>query len=201
MLWRAALLALGLATLIRCTPLPPKLTEGNYQQRLQQLDTWQLEGKLGLRLPDNNGSARLSWRQSDTGFYLTLSGPLGRGRTVIEGDRQQVTLKQAGQPEQTASDAESLLLQATGWQLPVSLLRYWVKGIPAPDSVASARTYTPEGVLSGFTQAGWTLSFKRHQRIDGLLLPGYIRAEQHLPQSDEDIRIVLSIHDWKPHLD
>ncbi|MBU2886082.1 lipoprotein insertase outer membrane protein LolB [Gilvimarinus agarilyticus] len=213
-LGRLTLIIAFLLCLTHCAPTPPKpqVDDAEHQrQRLAQLHDWQLQGKLGIRLPDDNGSARLSWRQSKTDVNLSLSGPLGRGRIVIEGNAQQVSLKQAGEPELVARDVESLLYQATGWQLPVSLLSDWVKGIPAPDTPRTELTYTPEGLLSSFEQSGWRLSFKRHQWVDGFVLPGYVRADkiqtEQAPIGNDsadtqmDVRLVLSIHQWNPGLD
>ncbi|MDO3386070.1 lipoprotein insertase outer membrane protein LolB [Gilvimarinus sp. SDUM040013] len=197
--WRLVSFALALLALTHCAQVPPKLLDVDYSEqlpRLQQLDNWQLEGKLGIRLPDDNGSARLSWRQHGSEFHLSLAGPLGTGRVVIEGSEQQVTLTQSGEPPLIARDAETLLYQATGWQLPVGLLSYWVRGVPAPDHAVDQQSYTAAGALEQFQQAGWTLQIKRHQWVDGLLLPGYVRAERPV-NTDDGIRVVLAIHQWE----
>lgn len=171
------------------------------KQQLISLNHWQLEGKLGLRIPGNNGSARLHWSENPPDYELTLSGPLGQGRTTITGNNEYVRLTQADAPEQIATDAESLLREATGWELPVEQLRTWVKGIPAASEPASNERYSENGILEGFEQAGWELSFKRHQRVNGYLLPGHIVVRRPLAEADSEIRLILSIHQWEPFVD
>lgn len=214
--WGRALVAITLAlSLSYCAQVPTAPSQVDFKQqlpRLQQLSDWQLEGKLGIKLPDDNGSARLSWQQQGEAFYLTLSGPLGSGRVVIEGNEQFASLQQADQPPLQAESADALLFHATGWQLPVELLRYWVRGIPAPALAASAQVFDDTGALSGFEQADWRIEVKRHQWVDGLVLPGFVRATRHLPAelnahtgaepgSTDSIRVTLAIHQWELSLD
>ena len=67
-------------------------------------------------------------------FDIRLSGPLGRGAARPTGRPDAVSLEVAGQGRFEADSPEALVEAQLGWQLPVSHLLWWVRGLPAPDS-------------------------------------------------------------------
>ena len=62
---------------------PPDLVA--HQQQLQRITHWELNGKLGIRTPDESGSASLKWAQQLADYQINLSGPLGQKRMIITG--------------------------------------------------------------------------------------------------------------------
>ena len=176
---------------------PPEPIDSWEQHRraAEQLESWQISGKLGVRLPDDNASARLRWRQENEQFRIDLSGPLGQGRMVIRGDGHSVRLIQTGSEPLEAASADELVWQATGWLFPASDLIYWVRGIAAPGGDYRVVEYTPEGLLKTLEQDGWIIYLSRYQRSEQLAtdipLPGQLIAEQ------QDTRLTLIIHQWK----
>lgn len=198
--WSKLLAWVGISlALSHCAQLPEQspqdLDFSANQQALRALNQWQLEGKIGVRLPDDNGSARVSWHQQGQDYRLSLSGPLGQGRVLIEGGPQQVTLTQSGEQPISADSAEALIRQATGWQLPVSALRAWVLGLPLNDAAVSARQYREDDLPLSFTQLGWQLHYKRFHQQEGLWLPSLMTASTTTP-AGESIRLTLAIHRW-----
>lgn len=154
------------------TPLPP--AGGRVAD--QRLAVWHLEGKLGFRNPQDNGSAWIDWRQQGEVFNIQLSGPLGASATRISGDARIATLEQSGEPPVSAANATTLARQLFGWDFPAEQLRFWARGIPDPKIGTGARETDSNGVLVGLHQAGWQLTFARHVQVDGWLLPGRISA-------------------------
>ncbi len=171
-------------------PVQPVDDWEQHQQLAEQLDHWQLSGKLGARLPNDSGSARLRWRQEQSDYRIDLSGPFGQGRVIVETTDTGVRLRQGGEPPLEADSAEALVWQTTGWQVPVAELTYWVRGIPAPDSDHQVVERTPEGLLKTLTQSGWTLHYSDYQTTPRLPLPGRIVAER------QDTRLTLIVYDW-----
>nr|WP_256504535.1 lipoprotein insertase outer membrane protein LolB [Gilvimarinus xylanilyticus] len=174
---------------------PQNLDLSANQQALRALNQWQLEGKIGVRLPDDNGSARVNWQQQGQDYNLSLSGPLGQGRVLIQGGPQQVTLTQSGEEPISAASAEALIRQATGWELPVSALRAWVLGLPVSDTALSNQQYREDDLPLSFTQLGWQLHYKRFHQQQGLWLPSLMTAST-TTAADEKIRLTLVIHRW-----
>ncbi len=162
---------------------------------LEQLDQWQLTGRLGVRVPGDSGSANLRWEHSGDHYRLDLSGPLGQGRFRITGRPGEITLEQAGREPITSASAEDLIWEATGWILPVDHLVYWVKGIPSPDSAVQSRRYNEQGLLEELQQAHWQLSYDRYSDSAGIPLPGRIIAQRN--DRSGDIRLTLLIRQWE----
>ena len=162
-----------------------------HRKAVTPLDSWTLQGKLGVRSPGESGSGTVFWLQQQDAYDIRLSGPLGRGATRIQGSDAGVILDIAGQPQTTASSAEALLEQQIGWRLPVEHLLWWVRGLPAPDS-PSRLQLNPDSQLARLSQAGWTVEYSRYQQIDGMQLP------QRLQLSGHDMLLTLVITRWEP---
>lgn len=188
-----ALVTLPLLILAGCAPQPLRPVDSweEHLARVAALETWYVSGQLGVRLPDNSGSARLRWQQSQDDFRIDLSGPFGQGRTLIQGRPGAVTLQQGGEEPLQASSAEELLWLATEWQVPVEELRYWVRGIPSPEQPIQQLKRNREGLLAELQQGGWHLQYSNYTLVDNRWhLPRRIVA-QH-----EDARLTLVIHTW-----
>ena len=152
-----------------------------------------MQGKLGIRSPQESGSGTLFWLQRQQYYDIRLSGPLGRGATRIQGDRQQTTLEIAGRAPVTAESAEQLVEDQIGWRLPVDHLLWWVRGLPAPDSPSHLQLDS-NSRLGRLSQSGWTVEYSRYQQVDGVELP------QRLQISGHDLLLTLVVTEWKPGL-
>ena len=191
---RAALCVL-LATLLGgCagqSRLPAIDNWDQYQAQLAQLYTWQLQGKLGVRLPNDSGSVRVNWEQDNDLYAIRLSGPFGQGTTWIRGDRRQVQLQQSGREALSAATPEELIHSALGWDLPIRDLYYWVRGIPAPRDPVLVQEKTANGALSYLEQSGWQLSYSNYNAVGPWQLPGRIVATR------EPLKLTLIIRQWE----
>ena len=80
--------------------------------------------------------------------------------------------------------------QVLGWQLPVTNLYFWVRGLPAPNSSAST-TFDPYHHLIELEQQGWQIQYERYTAIQGIDLPSKLR----LKRGQLQVKIVIS--SWK----
>lgn len=177
-------LALAACLLISaCLPQPPVEPEGSravaeaawnhHRQQLQSFDGFSLQGRLAVKGGGLSGSLR--WRQDGEHFNLRLSGPLGAGALLLDGDARQVAIK--GKDLDLVTDQpEQILAARTGWLLPLQALRWWVLGIPAPEAEASVQL-DARGRVLGFRQLGWDLAFSDYREGDPAL-PGRIEARR-----------------------
>jgi outer membrane lipoprotein LolB len=168
----AAAAALLLAA---CAGVPERLPEANIQAAWQThsaaigaLDTWKAQGRVGLRTPDDSGSASLTWVRTPAGQTIDLVGPFGGGRVHLVQDKRGATLK-SGSREYRAADATQLLQRATGWHLPLAGLDYWVRGLPEPGR--ATLDFDTYGRLKTLVQSGWTVEYLDYRRTDNLELP------------------------------
>ncbi len=159
-------------------------------RELTLLQEWQIKGKIGVRTQSEGGSAYLDWSQAQDSFYITLSGPLGQGTTVVSGNPTGARLEQ---PDGTyiAESPDQLVRDHTGWAIPINNLLYWVKGMPAPGG-KPALTFNTLGTLATLQQDGWSLSFDQYGQLMGTLLPQKIRIQKG------ELKVTLIIKDWLP---
>ncbi|NBA94941.1 lipoprotein insertase outer membrane protein LolB [Pseudomonas sp. R5(2019)] len=191
-----------IALLAGCAGLGPREAlegHGNPQQwrahkaHLTQLDGWQISGKVGIRAPKDSGSGTLFWLQRQDYYDIRLSGPLGRGAARLTGRPGQVVLEVANQGRYEAPTPEALLEEQLGWNLPVSHLVWWVRGLPAPGS-KSKLTLDGESRLAHLEQDDWSVEYLSYTEQNGYWLPERIKLH------GRDLDVTLVVKDWQPRL-
>lgn len=179
----------ALALLWGCAVTPPA-EQTVPQKSTASLRAWGLEGKLGFRSPQKNGSAWVNWQQAGTDYNLRLSGPFGAKATQIQGNGNYAVLRQAGEQDLNAPDATALTERLFGWPLPVEQMMFWVKGSPA--SAEAKATYDSDtGQISTLTEDDWHLEYSDYQPQGSWILPGKIRGTRG------EIGFTLIIKSWE----
>lgn len=177
----AVMLLAGCAT----TPAPRS------SQSAAAMTAWQFNGRVSLTRGEEGWHAGLHWQEQPGSYYLRVSGPLGQGGFQLNGDARGVVLVDANGQTFAARDADALLVQVTGWQLPVTGLRYWIRGLPEPAAGKAHTTRDEAGQLSRLEQSGWTINYQRYQVVDGFSLPGKLQL------SHQDVAVRIIIDQWQ----
>ena len=185
MKFMAALLAALLLAGCTTTPAP------RGSQDAAAMSSWQFNGRISLTRGDEGWHAGLHWQEQAGSFYLRVSGPLGQGGFQLNGDARGVVLVDADGQTFAALDADALLVQVTGWQLPVTGLRYWVRGLPAPAAGKVQAVHDEAGQLRHLEQSGWTINYQRYQVVEGVSLPAKLQL------AHEDIAVRIVIDQWQ----
>jgi outer membrane lipoprotein LolB len=136
--------------------------------QLAQVDRFTLQARVssgGLFGVKGN----LHWRQTPTGFDMRVAGPFGIGAATISGRGREVEIRTSKRSFVT-QDPEGDLQARLGWTFPVSHLRYWVLGQPAPGTPADFEI-DANGRIVTIEQDGWTLAFSEYQGAGSLELP------------------------------
>ncbi len=154
------------------------------QKQLMALQTWSAQGDAAAHSDTKGWNASFSWQQTKNDYAMQLFGPLGLNRMQLTGDPSQSTLK-TGSQTFTAPNAELLLQQQTGWQLPVADLNYWLRGLPAPQGSKFKRSFDLNNHIVHLNQQGWDILYLRYVSVKGIDLPD---------------RILLSNPQWQVHL-
>lgn len=179
-----------MALLAACGSVAPPATENenwNQQRRqLQGLESWQLRGRVNVRYHNEVHTPRIQWQQMDERYHIRLWGTFNAGNTEIEGRPGLVTLEQDGEVL-TAESPEDLILQQLGYELPVSFLEYWIKGLPAPEGDADLQ-FNELNQLLAINQQGWTVQYSDMRQYGELILPR--RVEVFRLADDVSLRFV-----------
>lgn len=156
------------------------------REQLQALDSWKLRGRVNVRYNDESHTPRIQWLQQSAEYHIRLWGTFNAGNTLIVGRPGFVTLQQDGETH-SASSPEQLILQQLGYELPMSHLNYWIKGLPAPDLDADL-SFNALSQLTTIRQADWTITLSDPRQYGSLSLPR--RLELTRPQNDIRLRFI-----------
>ena len=197
----AALLLSGCATTAATRTAPPLSADVQAERQreraewLSLYEAWSFSGRAAISRGDKGGSGRIEWEQLDQRRYsIALSAPVTRQSWRLIGDLH----SEAGRIEgleggpRDGEFAEELLLQATGWEVPLQQLGSWVRGAPAAEYPVESVEYDGQGRLALLRQAGWTVRYTawRPGPTGQPDLPARIEAESG------DARVKLQIDDW-----
>lgn len=193
----AITLALSACATIRQEPLPAGLTDqppadwADRQQALQSFSHWELTGKLAVRQPGDSGSAVINrWTQTQEHYELALSSSfLGLGSTRLAGSPGFIELELSNGETYASSDPQGLIYAATGWELPIDALVWWVRGLPAPEGDFRL-AFGKDGQLAQIEQRGWTIRYERWRGFmdDRPALPARLTARKE----EKLVRLVVS---------
>jgi len=179
-------LAVVAALLAACAsaPLARENADWNSQRDgLSALSQWQLRGRVNVRYHNESHTPRILWRQRDSDYNIRLWGSFNAGNTLISGGPDGVILESGGEVLQ-APTPEDLILRQLGYELPVSHLEYWMRGLPAPAGEPELE-FNSLGQLRALRQDGWSVEYDDPRRYDALVLPGAI----DLFRARDDVRL------------
>lgn len=191
------LLTITGCTTIQLEPLPDGMTEqppaewAARSAELTRFNHWLLSGKLAVKQPSDSGTAVINrWQQRNEVYELALSSSfLGMGSTQLKGVPGYIHLTMPNGDSYQSSEPEKLIKAATGWQLPIDNLTWWIKGLPAPDGDFRL-LFDEQNKLAILEQDGWEIRYDRwHSFVDSLPeLPARITALK----DDKRVRVVIS---------
>lgn len=160
-----------------CSTTPEIVNSASWsviQYRAENLNNWQLSGRVNITYDGESHTPRIRWSQIGEIFDIRLWGTFNIGNTLLAGNSAEVTITQDGQTK-AAETPEKLLLEFLGYEVPVSLMHFWVRGIPSPTS-QSQLLYSENGQLAQITQNEWVIDYVDFRQYEDLVLPRRIEA-------------------------
>lgn len=157
-------------------------------ERLRDLDSWSLQGRVALSTKADSFSGSIFWEQVDEDLNLRFRAPLGLGGFRVSGDDEIVEVEMSSGDSFIAEDPGPEFERAFGWSLPVHSLRYWMLGLPGPGEYQEL--LDGRGTPSRLSQDGWTVEYEGFQRIDDSYLPTKLRI------TGRGVRIRLAVDRW-----
>lgn len=190
---RLILLVACAAVLAGCAAVRPKgpslpAPGASWDERrkdLQQATSWDLDGRAAVALGQQGWQASLDWRQSGADSELHLAGPLGIGALVIKVTPAGVSLN--GAPPSDAVVAQ--LQDRLGFELPLDNLRYWLLGVPHPNTPFEL-TRNAQDRAARLSQAGWNIEYDDYMVGGGDLLP------KRLVLTRAKARVRIAVDHW-----
>jgi len=146
----------------------PPLSES--QKQLYRLAAWKLEGRIAAKMGQEGWNANLVWDHDGGQERLRIFGPFNQGTVSIIVQSDLVYVNEGNGVITQSRDPDAWLKNRLGFAVPLRSLRYWVLGLPAPDSEYKAELDVAGGLV-GFEQGGWALAFERFDTVGDKVLP------------------------------
>lgn len=159
------------------------------EQQLVAANHWTLQGRLSVSNGRDNGTGNLTWTQDGEHYEFTLRAPItGRSFRLTGGPDGAVLEGLDGGPRQ-GRDAETLMQQALGWEVPLNELRAWVLGVRATGNLAEL-SFGDDKLPSSLQQDGWSVSYPAWDTTRQPPLPTKVFAEK------PPYKVRLAIESW-----
>lgn len=163
-----------------------------HSSRVATLEDWFLKGRLAIRTEQDGWNATLHWRQRGDEYRLRVIAPFGQGTVELIGtEGEEVTLITSENQRYQAPDPESLMEAQLGWSVPVTGLKYWVRGLPQPGGGIEAATPDSTGRISSLDQSGWHIEIDDYTQALDRDLP------RKLEMANERLELKLVVTAWE----
>ena len=123
---------------------------------------WAFQGRVAVNKGRNGGNGRIDWQQQGRVYVVELSAPVTRQSWKLSGDSHHEGGRLEGLDggPREGEDAQQVLLEATGWDIPVNQLPDWVRGLVADDAAVAERIERDgDGRPRRVEQMGWQIQY------------------------------------------
>lgn len=155
------------ALLSACSTTPdnlPKTSWPEHQATLQAMDTYQASGKIAYRDAHQKKSLNFSLSQKPNYTKLRLFSFIGQTVLTVEITPQGTQIVDLHNQTYQSQDADALVAELSGINVPVTQLPDWLKGLP---SGADTIQLNPNGRVQSFTKQiehqNWQLIYQSYQ--------------------------------------
>ena len=166
------------------------------KKMIRRINKFMLDAQVGA-----NGSFGMSgslrWVQDRQSFRLHFSGPFDTNAITVTGNPAETTIHR-GSHTITTINPQTYLYRHFHWTLPIAALRYWVLGLPLPNTPAKVR-YNGSGTLRTLRQDGWYIKYESYQNVAGYILPLKFRARANHTEVRMEIYRWAQISPPAPH--
>jgi outer membrane lipoprotein LolB len=184
--------ALLLALLQGCATLPPPADTAQrermwdaHRAHVEIVDSWNLQGRAAFSSPQGGGNIALEWLQTGAVYDIQFKAPLGRSGLRMTGSDAGVVIVDDAGRQARSTDPEALLLEMTGWRLPLHALQRWVRGLPAAQD--ESIELDDNGHLARLESGGWEIDYRAYTEVGELFLP----RRMNVRGPDMELRLVI----------
>lgn len=182
------------ASASKVAPADPQAAWKQRQENFARMNSWRLQGRVGMQFRDQSASFGIAWQQQGKDQYeMNIEHPLtGAVVAYLKGTANDVTLQANGKTYHDA-DADRLLQSQMGVSMPLSGMKYWVRGIAAPDAPVEQLKLDAMGRPQMLQQSGWQVEYTAWQGNGWQALPEKI----NLSRSAENTKVKVIAKDWQ----
>ena len=159
------------------------------EAQLQADQRWSIAAHIAVSDGPDGGSGELQWKQDGAQFDFIVRAPVTGKTWRLAGDAGNATLEGVEPQALSGADAERLLRERVGWDVPLAALRSWVRGMRAPGVRADVQ-YDEKNLPAVIAQSGWKIEYRDWFADRDPPLPRKVFA------SRGNARVRLAIESW-----
>ncbi|MFC3095946.1 outer membrane lipoprotein LolB [Alteromonas sediminis] len=165
------------------------------ESRLKAFSQWELKGRLAYKQQDEGFSARVRWQTSADTSTLKLTSSLGVSILSLDITPVLTVLEADGEVYQ-GDNAQQLLADIAGLDIPVQQLRRWIKALPDDhDKITlNAQGYIETLRPTCLPCRKWEVHYNSYADFDGLILPNSLTLTD---LSQPNAFIKLKVTSWQ----
>lgn len=160
------------------------------EQVMTHATHWTVSGRLGVSAGSDGGSGSFSWTQDGESYEFALRGPLASKSFRLSGGPEGALLEGLDGGPRRGPNAESLMREALGWDVPLRDLRAWVFALRA-DSGPAEIEFGTNRLPVLLRQDGWAVNYPAWDTTRQPPLPQKVFAQR------APYKVKLSIDSWQ----
>ena len=175
-------------------PTPAQTPWQQRQLAMNRMQSWSMGGRSALRFKADAWTFGLNWVQRNRQQYsLQIKHPItGTVIGILDQSPGRATLKSRGKVS-TGTDAERLLQQQLGVNMPVNGMPYWIRGVMAPQYPVGKVSFIANGRPKQIIQAGWVIDYANYKGSGVNALPSRI----NISRTQEKVNVRILAKQWQ----
>lgn len=163
----------------RQAPTPCTLSKNQRTQYLQQMQSWQITGRISVTRGQENTTASFTWQQTNEHYKIHFYSAFSSDTLTIVGDKHSFKAT-------SNADASDLALE----HIPFQHLSQWLKGNLATTNIIK-ESYDRYNQLQTLQQDGWLIEYQSYANTSPVSLP------EKMTLSDGTTKTKLIIKNWQ----
>ncbi len=159
-----------------------------------QLSQWDLTAKFSITTSQGTESGSIRWILNENEERLNVLSPTGSVVAQMVLVDEEARLK-TDDGESVASNAETLFKDVMNLSLPISALKFWVRGLNAPNLPLQSVKKDAEGRITDLTQDGWKLAYNGNISIESG--SNLFEVPRRFTATRDDIEIRWASTEWQ----
>lgn len=160
--------------------------------RIARAAPFDMLGRVLVSYDGRGLTANVRWLHASDADEIWLMTPTGQALAHVREDAEGAVITTADQTQYRAAHVESLTQRALGWELPITRLQYWLRGVPAPGGSAEITERDAAGKIRTLAQDGWRITYDYYAPGQNDGLPRRLE----LVGTNQTLRLVIDT--WNP---
>ena len=162
------------------------------QQKRQQINNWEIRGRLGVQTETTGGSMDIIWKNADQDYSIRLIAPLGAGSYLVQGNSDYAEIRFPDGQTDIVSNIDVIFTSIFEIDLPASAVKDWIRGLPSKALTVEQISWNEQGLLAKLKQSGWNVEMNKYKG-DKILMPHAIYLSR---DGDDELDVRLALRQW-----